>query len=581
MVRRLLIAIVFGLLLLFPVVPAVRAQNASTPASTSQGVSTSSEDYAIHQEEVNAYYKSIEDCSSPSLECLVRNVTRFVAMEWVNDISGPAGAPAKMGADASGSTPVAARSAGAIGGLYTMIGGMYAYPPANTSRYVADVLDNAGIVPPAYAQGLGFASLDPILSLWKSFRNVAYFFFIAVLIVIGIMVMLRQKISAQASVTAQQALPGIIISLILVTFSYAISGLLIDAMYLSMYLIAGLFDTISSNALGSDMISLNIFQLGGMLFNQGAIKGFNNNANVITSIISGLTTSSGESNWLTGFLGLLGGLTISIVVAVAVLIATVKLFFELLKSYASIIMGVVFSPIYLMLGAIPGTNAVGPWIKNMVGNLAAFPAVLLFVLIFKIFTENIENDNTGGFMPPYLVGHGQAGIAGYIIGFAILLALPEIVKEVKKKLGAQEGGFGWMVFGAARGGLAAGWKGGRSTLGVGARDIMGVPALPFSLMGLGPQTKLESALLGSRAYRKREQELAIQSGGTYKGREYGGLVGAAQDRFGVQRESLDRFRRLLSSRRSTSASAGTTTTGTSSTGAASVTPLTPGQKNSI
>ena len=76
-------------------------------------------------------------------------------------------------------------------------------------------------------------------------------------------------------------------------------------------------------------------------------------------------------------------------------------------------MGVIFAPIYLMLGAIPGKNAFGPWLKNMVGNLAAFPTVLLFAIIFQVFTSGISENNQGGFMPPFLIGNGQSGVAGY------------------------------------------------------------------------------------------------------------------------------------------------------------------------
>lgn len=462
MLRRVLLAMCLSFcLLLSQASGVVRAQGASPtprPLATSPTQLDSPYSFQIYQDEVDAYREAIGDCSSPSLECLVRNTTRFVAIEWVYEILGPTNSPS------TGETPTGTPDApntpnpdgssidrpGAISSLSNLMAGMYAYPPALSSRYVADVMDNAGLVPPAYAQGLGFASLDPILSLWKTFRNLAYFFFIAVLIFIGIMIMLRQKISAQASVTAQQALPGIIISLILVTFSYAIAGLLIDVMYVSMFLIVGLFNTIAPNAAatGTEVISYNIFNLTGMLFKGAAWDGFQQNTNLVTGVIRGIAPAGNDSN-VAGFLGFLGGLTLSIVLAVAVLIGMVKLFFELLKSYASIIMGVVFAPVYLMMGAIPGKNAFTPWIKNMIGNLAAFPTVLLFVIIFQIFTDSISSSNQGGFMPPFLIGNGQSGVAGFIIGLAILLALPDIVKEVKKKAGAAEGGFGWMIAGAA------------------------------------------------------------------------------------------------------------------------------------
>ncbi|MBP7875368.1 hypothetical protein KA012_00035 [Candidatus Woesebacteria bacterium] len=477
MVRRFLFAISFSLLLLLTMSVGVSGVMAAAPS-----VDDSPYGPKPTQAEIDAYENAIWHCETPSLECLVRNTTRFIAIEMTNEIIGPTNSISSEGMDDSvdpesvgpkSSSSVNSRSGGAIAGLYKAMGGMYEYQPASSMRYVADVMDNAGMAPPAYAQGLGFASLDPILSLWKSFRNVAYFFFIAILIVIGIMIMLRQKISAQASVSAQQALPSIIISLILVTFSYAIAGLLIDGMYLIMFLIAALFNTVARDSLGTEMISMSIVNLAGLMFKGGALDTLGTNQNAITQIIGGVL-SQNNSNAVTGFLGFLGGLTISIIVAIAVLINTLKLFVELLKSYASIIMGVVFAPFYLMMGAIPGKNAFGPWIKNLVGNLAAFPTVLLFIIIFKIFTENLSNDNAGGFMPPYLIGNGQSGIAGYILGLAILLALPEIVKEVKKKMGAADGGLGWMVAGAAGNRAKEAWN--KGFMGVKAKTLTGAGA---------------------------------------------------------------------------------------------------------
>lgn len=468
MLRRVLLAICFAFcLLLSQANGVVWAQDDDREFAEPPEVQ-SPYGYQIYQDEVDAYREAISDCSSPSLECLVRNTTRFVAIEWVYEIIGPTNE-----LDAEPTSSIDGEGGGAIGGLTNLIMGMYAYPPANTTRYVADIMDNAGMAPPAYAQGLGFASLDPILSLWKTFRNLAYFFFIGVLIFIGIMIMLRQKISAQASVTAQQALPGIIISLILVTFSYAIAGLLIDVMYVSMYLIVGLFNTLSPDGtVGTEVISFNIFQLAGMLFTKAVVSNFTNNTNLIQGVLKGVAPAGNDSGTAT-VMSYLGGLTLSIILAVAVLIGMIKLFFELLKSYASIIMGVVFAPVYLMMGAIPGKNAFTPWIKNMIGNLAAFPTVLLFVIIFQVFTAGISGDNQGGFMPPFLIGNGQSGIAGYIIGLAILLALPEIVKEVKKKLGAAEGGFGMMVASAAAARGKEAWN--KGFMGVNAKSVLTSP----------------------------------------------------------------------------------------------------------
>ena len=49
-------------------------------------------------------------------------------------------------------------------------------PPVEMRTYIADVLQNTGLVQPAYAQGIGFSALNPVLRIWKAFRNIAYFF---------------------------------------------------------------------------------------------------------------------------------------------------------------------------------------------------------------------------------------------------------------------------------------------------------------------------------------------------------------------------------------------------------------------
>ena len=129
-------------------------------------------------------------------------------------------------------------------------------PPASAQTYLADVMESAHIIPKAQAQGLGFSALDPILNVWKIFRNVAYLFFVIIFLIAGFMIMFRQKISGQAVVTAQQALPGVIVALIFVTFSYAIAGFLIDLMYLLMYLMIGMFQPTG----GTSWISKDIFR---------------------------------------------------------------------------------------------------------------------------------------------------------------------------------------------------------------------------------------------------------------------------------------------------------------------------------
>lgn len=412
--------------------------------------------------EFQQYEEATRDCSTPSLECLVKNTTRFTAMEWTCNILGdqcpnvqltPPPITPGQPSDSGAVTPVASqRGPGVVSGGFKLISLMYANPIASSGTYVADIMDNMGIAKPAYAQGLGFAALDPILGLWKIFRNIAYIFFVVVFLVIGFMIMFRSK-TGSAAVSSQQAIPSIIVALITVTFSYAIAGFMIDLMYLTMFMIIGIFFDGSIPGLGAvntEIINYNIWEIGTELI--GTVTNTSGNTDLVSNFVQAALGDGSGSQAASTVFGFIGGLTLSLVMAVAVLIGIFKLFFELLKSYVMVTISVVISPIVLMMGAIPGHNPFGGWLKNIIGNLAAFPTVLLVLVMYYQFSSSTSS--TAGFMPPFLAGGGQAGMIGPVMGFAIILAMPEIVKEVKKKLGVTEGGFGF-IQGAAVGALNA------------------------------------------------------------------------------------------------------------------------------
>src|SRR3990172_12628792 len=64
-----------------------------------------------------------------------------------------------------------------------------------------------------------------------------------VMIVIGFLIMFRRQIDPHTVISIQNALPRIVLTLILITFSYAIVGLLIDLMYVILLLAYSLFES--------------------------------------------------------------------------------------------------------------------------------------------------------------------------------------------------------------------------------------------------------------------------------------------------------------------------------------------------
>jgi len=132
---------------------------------------------------------------------------------------------------------------GAIGVMSHFIGSLYNIP-IHTGDYVGYLAQNFGITKKAYAQGAGFEGLKPILSVWTAFRNIVYLIFTIVFVVIGFAIMFRVKIDPRTVMTIQNQIPKIIIGILLVTFSYAISGFLIDMMWTSTYLSYGVVSEI-------------------------------------------------------------------------------------------------------------------------------------------------------------------------------------------------------------------------------------------------------------------------------------------------------------------------------------------------
>lgn len=361
---------------------------------------------------------------------------------------------------------------GAIGAVTDGIVALYT-PPASVQTYVADLMHSAHIIPKAQAQGLGFASLDPILEIWKVFRNLAYLVFVILFIVIGFMIMFRQKIG-QTAVTVQQAIPNIIVSLIFVTFSYAIAGFMIDLMYVLMYLLVGMF---SSEAKAYEVMQYSFIDVGlAVLSNSGGTGAFKAVMDNVQDIVSVAVNMDG----IGAAIGWVAGLTAAVIMAVAILISVFKLFFELLKTYITIVLSIAFAPMILMMGALPGRNAFQTWIVNLAGNLLAFPTVLLSIIVFRMFANAGETIDAGGFLPPFLIGRGVSGTITTLVGVGIVLIMPELVVEMKKAVGVKGGIFeqlgkamisnwskgevGLPLIGGAAGGIAGGAYGGGSYL---------------------------------------------------------------------------------------------------------------------
>lgn len=285
---------------------------------------------------------------------------------------------------------------GLVANAGQMVGAIISHPPASSIDYLASVKSNMSkhsLVKPAYAQtgaGYGFTNFQGFLPMWRAFRNISYFFFVLAFVAYGFAIMFRLKLG-QAAVTIQQALPKLVVTLLVITFSYAIVGLLVDLMWVLYYVVL--------NTLGT----FNVFG-GSNPANNLILQAFSGNYGLIASgflqTVAGIIALPYAISALVGIPGVLGyiitiglailnsGISIIIIVIflIAILIAFAKLFIKLITAYVTIIGNLILAPLILLPDAIPGRGgAFGKWLNNLIANIAVFPVSSLLLLFSGYF----------------------------------------------------------------------------------------------------------------------------------------------------------------------------------------------------
>lgn len=343
-----------------------------------------------------------------------------------------------------------------------MIAMMYAHPPASGIEYFAQQINKINPLKPAYAQTgtIGFNALAPVQALWTQFRNISYVGFVIVFIVIGFMIMFRAKVSAQTVATLQDSIPRIVIALILVTFSYALVGLMIDLMFVILNVaVNALTPVIQPDRANKIIFEKNIITT--ITGSWGSIVGSTSKA--VENIMNNVSIGGKILEIITfGTINHIAGL----VVGVAALFIMFKIFFMLLMAYVSIIVYTVFAPFMLLFQALPGNNGAVGWLKQIVANLSVFVAVALMVLFAGIFAniEALGGPNKfiiqeGKTQFPLLSGGIDVTTMSRLIGLGFFFMIPAVAGMIKEKLKAGSVGFGGpgaAALGAVGGATAAG-----------------------------------------------------------------------------------------------------------------------------
>jgi hypothetical protein len=337
----------------------------------------------------------------------------------------------------------------------------------------------------------GFESLAPLMTVWARVRDVVYVIFVIGFIIVGIGIMLRVKIDPRTVMTIQNRIPKIIAGILLVTFSYAIAGFLIDIMWVSIYLIINLFASVDPK-IASDINTYYALQ-GGNVFNYasstldisnvttGANQGvkeiisamLNNSAGHVISYaiaamltvgsgavlgkIGGLGTallgaikSAGPIGWLVGLVagGAVAGATMYgidkmiptiagyityLIILIAICSALFRLWFKLLAAFIGLIFGLVLGPLWIFAGLIPGNKlGFGSWLKHMLTNLIVFPMAIGMFMVGKVtidaYAQYQQLHSAQGFVPP-LIGYGGTGAPiSALVALGLILITPNVTK---------------------------------------------------------------------------------------------------------------------------------------------------------
>lgn len=292
-------------------------------------------------------------------------------------------------------------------------------PDIHTGSYFADLAPFRT----ANAAGIDQIAPAPIKAFWSAMRNVSYALFVLILVAIGFMIMFRSKLDPRTTVTLTAALPNLVISLVLITFSLALAGLIIDLGAILIELVKNILSSQALIADGSKYVStrpLDVFS---------------------TFVVRIYDTPFGTNLDNAFLVGGLAKALFTVVIATVALYIAFNIFFTLLFKWAAIMIKVIFAPLFFLWGALPGQgDTTTKWFKGFLADVLTFPAVLL---ILNIANQIISAGATPGIpFPPALGGTGEAGSGNYLplVGLGVLLLATKVPAMLEDALDVKASG---------------------------------------------------------------------------------------------------------------------------------------------
>ncbi len=361
---------------------------------------------------------------------------------------------------------------------------VFADRPISGVSYLREKGQNFSLVPIAHAQtpGFGFSALDVVQDMWSKFRDIAFGLFVLIAIVFAFLIMFRVKLSPQTVISVQSALPKIIVSLVLVTFSYAIAGFLIDFMYI----VIGLISVVMAPVIPTNFIQgtsydapklFNLLTVGptqslyaGGIF--GLLEIYLTPAIILFIALMFLSIGIGIASGGLGGIIVLISLAIAVVVLIIIIWMTLKTIWALFKAFANVLLLTIFAPLQLSLGTLIPNFGFGQWVKSYLSNLSVFVVTGVLWLMAWIFSikawdvvfsagTNLTLKSAGTTTSPWppLIGTGGAGWTGLLflgVSFVLFTLIPKATEIVQGFISGKPFAYGSAI-GEAFGPIRAGW----------------------------------------------------------------------------------------------------------------------------
>lgn len=158
-----------------------------------------------------------------------------------------------------------------------------------------------------------------------------------------------------------------------------------------------------------------------------------------------------------------GGIIMGLLVFLTLFVLFFRVFFLLFSSYIKILLFIIFAPLYIALGAIPGNNTFTSWLRLLAANLSVFPVTVFIILTGRALFTSIQTSSGSIWTPPFLYGIDSSPLA-ILVSVGMIYLLPDILRYVTTKIsGSQQSpikfGLGTFLGGAAAGAGGAGGLG--------------------------------------------------------------------------------------------------------------------------